>query len=145
MARFPDEPGNYSEGDPTQYANYGGTGGEAYSEYGTEYGTQPGYQPPTGYGQVPPPVAQASWFQRPAALVGLGVLTAALLALLIYAIVRFTGAGPSGPTVTPASSATTSSATTSAAPSSSAEPTNTQTAAPVPLRLLAPWLPWSTR
>ena len=34
MARdgFPDDP-NYSDSDPTQYANFGGTGGEAYSEY----------------------------------------------------------------------------------------------------------------
>ena len=35
MARdgYPDDPNNYSESDPTQYANYGGTGGEAYSDY----------------------------------------------------------------------------------------------------------------
>ena len=41
MARngFPDTPDDYPAGDPTQYADYGGTGGAAYSEYG----------PPTGY------------------------------------------------------------------------------------------------
>ena len=51
MARdgYPDDP-NYSDSDPTQYANYGSTGGEAYSDY-----HQSGYRPPTGYGQAPPP------------------------------------------------------------------------------------------
>ncbi len=46
----PDDPNNYSDSDPTQYANYGGTGGEAYSDY-----QQSGYGAPTGYGDYPPP------------------------------------------------------------------------------------------
>ncbi len=130
MARngFPDNPGDYPQddypaSDPTQYANYGGTGGAAYSEYG----------PPTGYpgtaGRYPDPVPPPTpWFQRPAALIGLGVLSAAVLALLVYAVVTFTNAGTSqSPAVTSGS------ITTSSAPTSEAVPppsTATQTAAP---------------
>lgn len=136
MARngYPDDPNNYSEGDPTQYANYGGTGGQAYSEYAESGYDQPptGYQPQTGYGSYPAPEPPGpSWHQRPAVLVGLGVLTAALLALLVYAIVSFTNAGSS---TTPAVSSTSTTAPTSSAPSTSAAPPppapNTQTAAP---------------
>jgi hypothetical protein len=125
---FPDNPGDYPQddypaSDPTQYANYGGTGGAAYSEYG----------PPTGYpgtaGRYPDPVPPPTpWFQRPAALIGLGVLSAAVLALLVYAVVTFTNAGTSqSPAVTSGS------ITTSSAPTSEAVPppsTATQTAAP---------------
>ena len=142
MARngYPDDPDNYSESDPTQYANYGGTGGEAYSEYGPPTGyTAPGVPvASTGrYPATPPP--PAPWHQRPAVLVGLGVLTAAVLALLVYAVVKFTTAGTSeSPAVTSSSVAPTSSTAPAPAPatessSSAPEPsTATQTVAPAP-------------
>lgn len=86
-----DDSGDYPASEPTQYADYG-TAGEAYSEYG----------PPTGYGHygVPVPPTQLApapipWHQRPAVLVGFGVLTAVVLALLVYAVVKFTTAGNS--------------------------------------------------
>lgn len=140
MARgdYPDEPGDYS--DPTQYANYGGTGGEAYSEYGPPTGYPassgaPVLPPPTGgypAGDPPP----TPWQQRPAVLIGLGALTAAILALLVYAVVKFTTAGsspsPAGTTST-APSATSSPATESPAPS-----VTTQTAGPAPSTTAAP-------
>lgn len=134
MARngFPDNPDDFSEGDPTQYANYGGTTGEAYSEYGPPTG----YPAPTGPtvrypDPVPPP-----WFQRPAGLIGLGVLTAAVLALLVYAVVKFTNAGTSQSPAVTSSSVTTSSAPTSeSVPPSSAA---TQTAEPAPSSTAAP-------
>lgn len=57
MARNDDDPNEYPDQDPTQYANYtgdtGGTGGEAYSEYQQpEYG-QTGYGYPADYGTGP--------------------------------------------------------------------------------------------
>ena len=143
MARngYPDNPGDYPQGDypasdPTQYANYGGTGGEAYSEYGPPTG----YPSPTGRtarypDPVPPPTP---WFQRPAALIGLGVLSAAMLALLVFAVVKFTNAGTSQSPAVTSSSIT---ATTSSAPTSEAVPpssTTTQTAAPEPSSTAAP-------
>lgn len=88
MARngFPDDPGDYPQddypaSDPTQYANYGGTGGAAYSEYGPPTG-YPGTAGPTEryLDPVPPPTP---WFQRPAALIGLGVLSAAGGSILV--------------------------------------------------------------
>ncbi|MFM9035877.1 MAG: hypothetical protein ACKOQ4_16620 [Mycobacterium sp.] len=120
---FPDDPGNYPENEPTQYANYGGTGGQAYSEYGPPAGHQPA---PTGYGHYQAPVAPPPppWHQRPAFLVGLGVLTAALLALLVYAVVKFTNSGN-----TPSPGATSSSVT---APSSSSAPVTSSASRPVP-------------
>ena len=138
MARdgFPEDPDNYSEGDPTQYANYGGTGGHAYSEYG-----EPGYDqlPADQYGRYPGAEPPPSWHHRPAVLIGLGVLTAALLALLFYAIVSFTNAGSS---TKPAVTSTSTSAGTSSAPSTSAAPPppgpTTQTAAPAPSSSEAP-------
>lgn len=129
MARngFPDDPNNYSEGDPTQYADFGGTGGEAYSEY----------PPQTGYGQYPAEPPLPAWHHRPAVLIGLGVLTAALLALLVYAIVSFTNAGSSTtPTVTSTTATTSSDQPTSQAPPPPG-PT-TQTANPAPSSSEAP-------
>ena len=101
----PEDPGDYPDSEPTRYADYsgtGGTGGEAYSEYGAQ-----DFQEPTGYGRYPvqesPP-----WFQRPAALVGLGALTAVVLAFLVYAAVKFTDSGTSpGPAGTSTSVAPT--------------------------------------
>jgi hypothetical protein len=126
----PDDPDNYPESDPTQYADYGGSGGQAYSEvgpaqppvYGQPTGYDPaakGYAPQTGYGPYPGAEAGPAWHHRPAVLIGLGALTAALLALLIYAIVSFTNAGPS---TTPAVTSTGSAAPTSSAPTDSQPP-----------------------
>jgi hypothetical protein len=144
---FPDNPGDYPQddypaSDPTQYANYGGTGGAAYSEYGPPTG-YPGTAGPTERypDPVPPPTP---WFQRPAALIGLGVLSAAMLALLVYAVVTFTNAGTSQSPAVTSSSIT---ATTSSAPTSEAVPpssTTTQTAAPEPSSTAAPPPPPTT-
>lgn len=121
MARngFPDEENNYSDDDPTRYANYGGTPAEAYSEYGPSGWDRPptGYQPQPGYGQYPAPEPPGpTWHHRPAVLIGLGALTAALLALLIYAIVNFTNAGSSTTPAVTSTSTTAESAPTSAPP-----------------------------
>lgn len=97
----------YSDGDPTQYANYGGTSGAAYSEY---YEPGPGPYP----GQYPAPEPPDPWYRRPAALVGLGALTAVLLALLVYAVVKFAGGDSSGPAGTSTTTSAPATATTSA-------------------------------
>ena len=69
----------YSE--PTQYANYGGSGGQAYSALPEEqtayspdpdYGHPTDYGYPTDYGHAPVPEPPAPWYRKPAALVGLG-------------------------------------------------------------------------
>jgi len=84
----PDNPNN----DPTQYANYGGSSGQAYSDYPHD---EPGYGSPTQPDQAQP---QAStWHRQPAVLIGLGVLTAVVLAFLVYAVVKFVGGDASGP------------------------------------------------
>ena len=144
MARngFPDDPHDYSDGDPTQYADFGGSGGQAYSEYDGPAYNEPstGYPRQTGYDQHPvaePPLP--AWHHRPAVLVGLGVLTAALLALLIYAIVSFTNAGSSS---TPAVTSSATTATTSSAPATSQPPpppgSTVQSEAPAPSSSQAP-------
>lgn len=134
MARdgSPDDPNNYSDSDPTQYANYGGTGGEAYSDYQrSEYG------PPTGYGAYPPP-EPTPWYRKPAALVGLGVLTAIILALLVYAIVKFTGSGGSNPTTTTTTTTPTTSTTAATSASVAPPPGVTQTVTESPTATQAP-------
>ena len=93
--------------DATQYANYGGASTAAYSE---------------SYDQSPAPQPRA-WHHNPAALVGLGVLTVAVLALFIYAVVDLTTSEKSRPTVTTVTS-------TAALPSPTAEPSAATT--PVP-------------
>lgn len=111
------EPNDYSESDPTQYANYGGSG-EAYSEY-----TGPTYPEPAGYGQAPAPIPpKRPWNQNPLALVALGVLSAAILALLVYAVVRFTNSGTSSPSGTSTATSTTSVTSAESATSGSAAP-----------------------
>ncbi len=150
MARngYPDDP-DYSDSDPTQYADFGGSGGQAYSEYDTGGYNQPpmydqpptgSYPPPTGHGQYPAAPAAPIWHQRPAVLIALGALTAALLALLIYAIVSFTNAGSTS--TTPAVTSTSGAATTSAAPADNGTPSSqstvTQTEAPSPSNSPAP-------
>ena len=106
-----DHPGDHPEDDPgadeTQYANYGGAGTAAYSE---------------SYDQSPAPQPRA-WYHNPAALVGLGVLTVAVLALFIYAVVDLTTAEKSRSTVTTVTS-------TAALPSPTAEPPAASTSVP---------------
>lgn len=128
-----DDPGDYSESDPTQYANYGS--GEAYSEYGSA--VEPTV--PAGYGQTPP-APHTSWHQKPAVLVGLGVLTAAILALLVYAVVKFVGSDTSTPTTTPpATSSSAPSTTQSAAPAPApTTQTVTESVSPTPTTTVAP-------
>ncbi|MFN8090260.1 MAG: hypothetical protein U0R81_15045 [Mycobacterium sp.] len=103
--------------DPTQYANYGGSSSQAYSDYAHDqpgYG-QPGHEQP-GYGQLgaDTQAAASTWHRKPAVLIGLGVLTAVVLAFLVYAVVKFVGVDTSGPAVTPGTSATSSVTTTGA-------------------------------
>lgn len=76
---------DYPGVDETRYANYGGTGSAAYSE---------------SYEHLSAPPPPRAWYQNPAGLIGLGILTAAMLALLIYAVVDFTTAEKSRPAVT---------------------------------------------
>lgn len=137
----PEDPGNYPDSEPTQYADYGGTSGEAYSEYGAQ-----GYPDPVGFGGHPTP-APSPWFQRPAALVGLGVLTAVVLAFLVYAVVKFTGAGTSdGPAGTPntvppattTTAGTTEQPNTEQPPAPAPTPTGQTTAEPSPTAAPAP-------
>ena len=54
MARYPDDPNNYSGDDPTAYVNYG------------------------DYAQPPQP--EVPWYRKPAALVALGALAAVIVA-----------------------------------------------------------------
>ena len=106
----------YSE--PTQYANYGGSGGQAYSELPEEQTayTQPDYPAdygqPTDYGRAPAPEPPAPWYRKPAPLVGLGALAAVILALAVYAVVQLAGG----------SSSTTPTTTTPGAPPASVAP-----------------------
>ena len=103
----PDGPGDEAGADATQYANYGGASTAAYSEsYEQSSASQP-----------------RAWYHNPAALVGLGVLTAAVLALFIYAVVDLTTAEKSRPTVTTVTS-------TAALPSPTAEPPAATTSVP---------------
>ena len=107
----PDGPDGHHEddagADATQYANYGGASTAAYSEsYEQSSVSQP-----------------RAWYHNPAALVGLGVLTAAVLALFISAVVDLTTAEKSRPTVTTVTS-------TAALPSPTAEPPAATTSLP---------------
>ena len=103
----PDGPDDEAGADATQYANYGGASTAAYSE---------------SHDQSPAPQPRA-WYHNPAALVGLGVLTVAVLALFIYAVVDLTTAEKSRPTVTTVTS-------TAALPSPTAEPPAATTSVP---------------
>ena len=130
--------------DPPQYANYGGSSSQAYSDYTHDqpgYGQpgygQPGYGQPGADNQAPEP---STWHRRPAVLIGLGVLTAVVLAFLVYAVVKFVGVDTPGPGRTPGSSATSSAVTTgsdtgantatSSVPSTAATTETTETQTP---------------
>jgi hypothetical protein len=114
-----DHPGDHPEDDPgadeTQYANYGGAGTAAYSE---------------SYDQSPAPQPRA-WYHNPAALVGLGVLTVAVLALFIYAVVDLTTAEKSRPIVTTVTSTATPPSPTVAPPAATTSvPTTAESTVP---------------
>lgn len=116
----------YSE--PTQYANYGGSGGQAYSEVPNqpEYtGYQTGYEtePVTGHAPTPPP--ETPWYRKPAALLGLGALAALVIALLIYAVIQLAG-GSSSTTETTTTTTTPSTTSESVAPAPGVTETVTQ-------------------
>lgn len=87
-----DDPDDYPGVEETQYANYGGTDSTAYSE---------------SYEHLPEPSQRRAWYQTPVGLISLGVVTAAMLALLVYAVIDFTTAERSRPTVTTVTSTTT--------------------------------------
>ncbi|BBZ25434.1 hypothetical protein [Mycolicibacter hiberniae] len=75
MSRAPDDPHH----EPTQMADYSGNGHYGgYSEpaYDSQYRQRDRSTPPT------------PWYQRPVALVGLGALTAILITLLVWSMVR---------------------------------------------------------
>ncbi|WP_245906685.1 hypothetical protein [Mycolicibacterium palauense] len=129
MARN-DNPDDDIYGEPTQYANYGGSGGQAYSEVPqqpdyTEYGAG-GYGYPSDYpqpgGEPPTP-----WYQKPAALVGLGAVGVVVVALIIYAIVSLAG-GSSDTTDTTTTTPTTTEAGEAPAPVPGETQTVTETA-----------------
>ena len=103
-----DDPDDYPGVEETQYANYGGTDSTAYSE---------------SYEHLPEPSQRRAWYQTPVGLISLGVVTAAMLALLVYAVIDFTTAERSRPTVTTVTS------TTTATPQS---PVTTESPAPRP-------------
>lgn len=87
-----DDPDDYPGVEETQYANYGGTDSTAYSE---------------SYEHLPEPSQRRAWYQTPVGLISLGVVTAAMLALLVYAMIDFTTAERSRPTVTTVTSTAT--------------------------------------
>ncbi|ORB96020.1 oligopeptide transporter substrate-binding protein [Mycobacterium persicum] len=104
MARY--DPPDYGGGDPTVYGNYG-------------YGDGPG-----GYGQQPQPAPSIPGWRKPLALVGWGVLIAALIAVIVYGIIQLAHGRP-----TPAS-VTTTVTTTTMPPTTTTAPTTTTTTSP---------------
>lgn len=130
MARngSPEDPNN----DPTQYSNYGGSSSQAYSDYPHD---EPGFGPPIHSSQAHP--HPSTWHRQPAVLIGLGILTAVVLAFLVYAVVKFVGgdaSGPAGISTTPATSSAATSgantATTTAPSTAGTTETVTETQAP---------------
>jgi len=137
----PDSSPDYPGVEPTQYANYGGTGAAAYSESADQ-----ATDPTGGYDPYLSDLPRRAWHHKPAVLIGLGVLTAAMLALLIYAIVDFTTAEKSGPavttvtsTATPQPPVTTTPVTTTTEPS-----TTTMTVQPPAIATTRPPAPSTT-
>lgn len=130
---LPGGPPDDSGVEPTQYANYTGTGSAGYSE-SAAYSESYDQQSPDQYASPQP---SRAWYQRPAALVGLGVLTAAMLALLIYAIVDFNTAEKPRQTVTTVTATATTQAPTTEAPTTES-PTTTTTPSPAPTAVQPP-------
>ncbi|SON59234.1 hypothetical protein MSIMFI_00716 [Mycobacterium simulans] len=94
MARY--DPPDYGANDPSAYGNYG---------YGGNQG---------GYGQQPQPEPTPGW-AKPLALVGWGVLIAALIAVIVYGIVELVH-GPSPASVITTTTTTPPTTTNSPAP-----------------------------
>lgn len=117
VERTPDDPND----EPTRMADYDYRGADRYDEpagYYSEYRDPTGAQP--GWPEPPP----APWYLRPLALIGWGVLTALLIATLVWSMVRLVNKD-SGDT-TPA----TTSVTSTVAPPG--EPTAPNPIAPAP-------------
>ena len=123
---LPGGPPDDSGVEPTQYANYTGTGSAGYSE-SAAYSESYDQQSPDQYASPQP---SRAWYQRPAALVGLGVLTAAMLALLIYAIVDFNTAEKPRQTITTVTATATTQAPTTEPPTTESPTTTTPSPAP---------------
>jgi hypothetical protein len=136
----PDGSEDYPGVEPTQYANYGGTEAAAYSESADQANNPDG-----GYDPYFSDLPRRAWYHKPAVLIGLGVLTAAMLALLIYAIVDFTTAEKSRPAVTTVTStATPQPPATTASPSTPAPSTTTLTVQPPVITTTQPPAPSTT-
>ncbi|MEO6793830.1 MAG: hypothetical protein ABI253_01715 [Mycobacterium sp.] len=110
-----DDPNN----EPTRMADYDYRGGGNYSEpvdYSSQYleptGQQPDWSEPPGPPSTP-------WYLRPLALIGWGVLTAILIAALVWGMVRLVNkdTGHSTPATTSVSSTTAPAAEEPAGPS----------------------------
>ena len=123
----------YSE--PTQYANYGGSGGQAYSELPEEqtaytqpdYGYPTDYGHPADYGHAPAPEPATPWYRKPAPLVGLGALAAVILVLAVYAVVQLAGGSSS---TTPTTTTAPNEPSASVAPGPAPDGTQTVTESP---------------
>ncbi|WP_099288215.1 oligopeptide transporter substrate-binding protein, partial [Mycobacterium persicum] len=106
MARY--DPPDYGADDPTVFGNYG-------------YGDGPG-----GYGQQPQPTPPTPGWRKPLALVGWGVLIAALIALIVYGIIQLAHGRPTPASVT-TTVTTTTPPTTTTAPTTTTRTTTTTT------------------
>lgn len=105
--------------------DYGGNGNYGEPAYYSEYREPTGRQPEW---TAPPP--RTPWYLRPVALVGLGVLTAILIALLVWGMVRLVNKEPSpaAPATSSVTSTTTAPAEQPAAPGPQQAPADAPTA-----------------
>ena len=94
VARYgpPDDP-NYSDQEPTRYANYGDQTNQG------SHGQRP--YPPSGE-PSPLPTEPLPWYRKPVALVAFGALGAVLIALILFGLVKLLTGG-SSPEVRPRS------------------------------------------
>ncbi|KAA1430946.1 hypothetical protein [Mycolicibacter arupensis] len=99
MNRSPQDPNS----EPTQRADLGYGGDYGEPDYYSEHREPTGHQPLWSDPPAPTP-----WYLRPVALVGLGVLTAILIALLVWGMVGLVHKEPAttAPTTTSAPSTT---------------------------------------
>ncbi len=114
------EPPEDPADEPTRMGDYGGAGND-YSEC-----RQPAASPPD------PPESPTPWYLRPTALVGWGAVTAILIAVLVWGIVRLssgTAHQTTSPTTSPATTTTPGSSATTAAPAAPPAATTDTTAA----------------
>lgn len=133
MERYepPEDPNN----EPTQLASSSGgpadTGtGSAYTAYGSEQQDYPSaYPEPVGQPPAPPaPPAPppTPWYLRPAAMIGWGVLSAILITVLVWSMVRLLSKEP-GHTSPATTSVTSVTSTPSSATMSSVTPSTAET------------------